>query len=365
MGTNKYSRIAASSLTLLALAAGAILCAGIVPACAEVGDSYVKRGNEFYHESQWDKAIDQYLLAVKINPDSIRAWQNLGLAYQSKKDFKKAIATFEKIHGLYPEFTPAYISEGLLHAQLGSYAKAEKQYAKALRLEPDNLIGYLNMAAVLAKQKKYKQALRVVRGGLDREPSNPYLHLLAANVFLLNDKFALARREYLKVLKFQPQTPGARLALAKCMGHLDQYDQALQQVRLVQEFDAAYPALAKANAEVHALRYWKEGKDWDQAVELYRLAATQGRDDKEIWRKLGDLLAAKGKYDEARKWYRRILDDRNTSVKERNALEKNIQSWPGTPPKAAAAKTAIQPKTTAKPKTKQKATSHANVSSKL
>ncbi len=325
----------------------AILCCALLlgfclapVAQAETGDSYFRAGNEYYHQGLWDKAIDQYRLALKINPDHLPSLHNLGLAYQSKKDFDNAIATFEKIKTLDRLYVPVYISLGLVYVQKGLYKQAQMEYAKAIALEPNNLVAHLNLAVAYAKQADYPRALRAARRGRSVVPSNPHLHLLMGNIYFIEKKYVLAKSEYLKALKLQPQTPGARMILALCMAHLGNFDGALTQMEIVRNLDAMPAQVERTTGQILALRFYAQKTGWKEAVDTLRSAASKSNDDLEIYKELGDLLAAKAQYTDARRWYLRVLDNRAACQADKEAIAASMQSWP-------------------------KEENHANVSSKL
>lgn len=52
--------------------------------------SYVRDGN-------LDKGITQFETAVKLQPGYVTAWNNLGDAYDQKKDLKAALKAFEEV----------------------------------------------------------------------------------------------------------------------------------------------------------------------------------------------------------------------------------------------------------------------------
>ena len=307
-----------------------LLVALVLPftAQAEMGDSYVHKGNEYYHEQQWDKAIEQYQLAIKINPEHLGALHNLGIAYQSKRDFAKAITTFQKIKKLDKLYVPAYISMGLIYAQKGLYKKAQAEYVRAVILEPDNLVAHLNLSAILAKQGFYVKALRAARRGLAIAPASPHLHLLIANVYFIKQKYALAKLEYLKALKLQPETPGARMMLALSMAHLGQFEGALTQMDIVKSLDIHPVEIARNKGKILALRFYKEKVGWKEAVDALKFAASQSGDDPEIYKELGDLMRAMSQVSEARKWYKRVLAGKTSSIADKTKVETIMKSWP-------------------------------------
>ncbi|GLT52232.1 hypothetical protein SLA2020_255810 [Shorea laevis] len=44
-----------------------------------------------------EKAISQFESAVKLEPGYVTAWNNLGDAYEKKKDYKSALKAFEEV----------------------------------------------------------------------------------------------------------------------------------------------------------------------------------------------------------------------------------------------------------------------------
>ena len=305
-----------------------LLACGSATVFADVGDSYLKKGNQFYRQGQWEKAIEQYHLVLKINPENLAAMQNLGLAYQSKKDYGRAIETFCKIKKIDGLFVPAYISLGLVYAQKGCYDDSQHEYRQAIVLEPNNLVAHLNLAAVLAKQKKFAQAIRAARRGLKVSPSNPHLHLVLANIYCAKQKYSLAVRELKKVLHLQPQTPVARIMLAMALAHAGRFEEALSQMQIAKDLNSPPSEITYHTGKILALRFRAEQTGWKEAVDQLRAAANFSPDDIEIVKELADLLVAKSQYTEARKWYRRILENPKVSVQERLAIDGGMKAWP-------------------------------------
>jgi tetratricopeptide (TPR) repeat protein len=57
----------------------------------KTAEEYTKIGNNNDHISNFEKAIEAYKKAIKINPDSDGAHHNIGLAYYNLGKFEKAI----------------------------------------------------------------------------------------------------------------------------------------------------------------------------------------------------------------------------------------------------------------------------------
>jgi tetratricopeptide (TPR) repeat protein len=60
-----------------------------------------------YNENQLDSAIYYYNSAIMTDPSLVEAWQNLGLAYEAKKDIPNALKSYAKALKYNPNYTPA------------------------------------------------------------------------------------------------------------------------------------------------------------------------------------------------------------------------------------------------------------------
>lgn len=58
---------------------------------------YNALGVSYVLDGKLDKAISQFETAVKLQPGYVTSWNNLGDAYEKKKDFKSALKAFEEV----------------------------------------------------------------------------------------------------------------------------------------------------------------------------------------------------------------------------------------------------------------------------
>ena len=107
----------------------------IRPACTNSGvkssDKYNEQGRDCYKKSDYEKAKEAFLSAIKSNPKNRFAYNNLGLTYLKLDNKSKAESAFKKANQLHPIFT----------APLDNYAQvliSDKDYVKARK--------YLNQA---------------------------------------------------------------------------------------------------------------------------------------------------------------------------------------------------------------------------
>ncbi|KAL9446307.1 hypothetical protein AB3S75_014053 [Citrus x aurantiifolia] len=63
----------------------------------DLAQVYNALGVSYVREGKLDKGISQFETAVKLQPGYVTAWNNLGDAYEKKKDLKSALKAFEEV----------------------------------------------------------------------------------------------------------------------------------------------------------------------------------------------------------------------------------------------------------------------------
>ncbi|WVY96334.1 hypothetical protein V8G54_028485 [Vigna mungo] len=63
----------------------------------DLAQVYNALGVSYVRDGKVDKGIAQFETAVKLQPGYVTAWNNLGDAYDSKKDYKSALKAFEEV----------------------------------------------------------------------------------------------------------------------------------------------------------------------------------------------------------------------------------------------------------------------------
>ena len=106
----------------------------------------VSRGNGFYKNKEYEKAISEYSNAVKIesNRDTGKIYFNLGNSYYRLKKYDDAVAAYEKgdkSFNNYFNLGNAYFKkaeEDNSEKKIEFYKKAAENYKKGIKLNSDN-----------------------------------------------------------------------------------------------------------------------------------------------------------------------------------------------------------------------------------
>ena len=100
--------------------------------------AYVYRGNAYFKNSEFDRAIADYNKAIELDPRDAITFNNRGLSYFEKGEYERAIADNTTAIELDPKYAPAYNGRGLAYERQGDKEKAGADYRKVLEIDPTN-----------------------------------------------------------------------------------------------------------------------------------------------------------------------------------------------------------------------------------
>jgi len=231
---------------------------------------YLNRG--VVHNELGDKqgAIDDYTLAIKINPNYAKAYYNRGYVRKDLGDKQGAIDDFNLAIKFNPNFAEAYYNRGYVRNELGDKQGAIDDYNQVIRINPNYADAYYNRGNARNqlgdKQgaiEDYNQAIKI----------NPNLDLAYNNRGLarsdLGDKQG-AIDDYTLAIKINSNDAQAynnrgivRNQLGDKQGAIDDYTLA---IKINPNLDLAYYNRGNARYELGD----KQGaiEDYNQAIKI-------------------------------------------------------------------------------------------------
>jgi tetratricopeptide (TPR) repeat protein len=122
---------------------------------------------------KYDLALDQYKQLQVLTPRSAQLQMRLGVVYQLKGDFSKAIASFQAAKEMAPG--DSLITGALADAFRisGRNAEAVQSYRRVLVLDPENANAMNNLAYTLLDTGGSDEAQSLVEKALQKSPSSP------------------------------------------------------------------------------------------------------------------------------------------------------------------------------------------------
>lgn len=125
-----------------------------------LADGYWIRGRHYRNKGQLEKAVEDLVRAIKINPSNALAYRYLGTIYFIKRDYVQALANLKKAEKLERgnELTQLYSDIGQVYISIGDFKKAEEYFKESLRLQPNYIEGYQNLIWAEIRQGKFEDA---------------------------------------------------------------------------------------------------------------------------------------------------------------------------------------------------------------
>ena len=141
------------------------------------GLELVKKGNksEGAEKKKWyGRAKSRFERALEIKPDYHDAFGQMGLAYYREKNYDKALENYElalKYRG--GKFALVHSNMGIIYFERGELEKAKECYVKAVRDDPTMVDALRNLGAVHAMQKNFGEAIKYFSEALKYAPGDP------------------------------------------------------------------------------------------------------------------------------------------------------------------------------------------------
>ncbi len=162
-----------------------------------LGALYCQIGN-------YDNAINYINKALQIYPDA-HAYYNLGLAYQGKKFFDKAISSYKKALNLDPNMADAWVNLGIIFFKNEMQTDdALKCFKEALRIKPNHTEAYNNLGIILRQKGQLEEATECYQKAIQLNPEYPDVLLNLAIVLQESGKLEEAITYYKKALNYKP-----------------------------------------------------------------------------------------------------------------------------------------------------------------
>ena len=100
--------------------------------------AYNNLGVAYESKDLFDMAIEQYQAALRLEPDYVLAHYNLGNVYQAKGLFDMAIEQYQAALRLKPDYAESHFNLGTIYLNNGSKDMARREFELGLKNKPDD-----------------------------------------------------------------------------------------------------------------------------------------------------------------------------------------------------------------------------------
>ena len=125
-------------------------------------ETYLLISNIYSEQGNLKSAVTFLNRAISVNPNSFRAYYNLGVIYQKRNDPKGAIESYKKAISKIRVFPYAYYNLGCVYLSEKNYKAAKPNFIKAVNLKPDEKEFYHNLAYTYKMLGDTKNAQKIL-----------------------------------------------------------------------------------------------------------------------------------------------------------------------------------------------------------
>ena len=148
-------------------------------------------------------------IAIKLNPDAVKALQLLVKMYIQIERFSKALKIYEKLIELEPTSTNYFSRANLLCEIEGKEEEALFDYKMAIEKDPTLYTAYFNRGLLYFQCKNYKKALKDFNVAIENDPenSNAFVDRGLCHYYMKNKEDAI--KDFKKAKKLNPKNERA------------------------------------------------------------------------------------------------------------------------------------------------------------
>ena len=105
-------------------------------------------GNVYQDKNKYNKALNEYNQAIKLNNNLALAYYHRGFAYLNIYKYEKSLNDFEKAIMINPKYGEAYFGKSQIYSNNKEFPKAIEQILKAIELNPEFAVFYNELAEI-------------------------------------------------------------------------------------------------------------------------------------------------------------------------------------------------------------------------
>jgi tetratricopeptide (TPR) repeat protein len=107
----------------------------------KLATAFDNRGVAYKLKGEYDRALQDYEQAIRLNPENANAYNNRGVIYRIKGEYGRAIADYDEAIWLTNgDFPAAYYNRALVYAEKGDYEKSLMDFDVVLRFDRRNAL---------------------------------------------------------------------------------------------------------------------------------------------------------------------------------------------------------------------------------
>lgn len=277
-------------------------------------DAYLVLASISEQRGDFTAALQSYDRVLAVDPANLQAltWRAVALARMGEED--QALRELEELVEVAPNFAQGHLQLGVLLARLERWDDARARFEETLRLEPPEKIRSRAQESLAALDRRARSgagsgpsSLEDLASRAKSNPRDPDAQRRWAEGLARTGRYREAAEAYRRAIGAGSKTPPTHLAEATALVLAGSYPEARSRLEEALKVFPSETSLQHALARILAAAPEAEVRAPDRALALAEQVhrSLSSLDSAET---LAMALAANGRYPEAARWQRQILD---------------------------------------------------------
>lgn len=241
-----------------------------------------------------EKRLEDYALAIQIDPSNADAWQGRALAYMDQGEFEKAVADFSSLLEENENNVNAHLALGEALTNLEKYDDALKHVEKAIKLNPESSLAYTLRARLHLVKEDAKAAIADLGQALKVQPNDVNALMIRARVHLAEENLGAAKDDIQRALILSPGLTQALIMRSMIFAEEGRLTHAIADIQALLQRDPENVAL-----RMQLAGYYIQDRRHSKAIDIFTEILA---DDGSNWmarQARADTLLSIGKHAEA------------------------------------------------------------------
>ena len=178
------------------------------------------------------EAENVYRRAIRISPNYIEPYSNLGILLKDCRKYEEAIELYKKAIQIDPNYAIVYNNLGVVYRKINDIDNAAKAYKLAIEKDKNYFQAYNNLGIVCEKQNKHQESIKYFNDAISLNPkfSQAYNNLGSVHCILKDYEKGISC--YTKALDINPNYADAAHNLGHTYGLMFKYRECFKYINL-------------------------------------------------------------------------------------------------------------------------------------
>lgn len=283
----------------------------------DLAEEHYNLGMIYGRQEKFNQAIQEYEMAVRLQPDHVMAHFKIALAYHSQDMLQKAEEKYLQVIEIFPRSALAYNNLGMIYENRGDLLKAEEFYIKASDAHPLLPDPHYNLGNLFAMQGSFEFAKQSFIDCLAADPSYYKAYNGLGELHFSRGELDEAMGYFKKGIKLQPGYAVLHNNLGAAYAQKGQRQMAFLEFEAAIKLDPDY-----GSAHLNLGNWYLEEGNTQKAIPAYERAAELIPDDPRVHYYLAIAYGTSGRESDALTELRRALSADSTFAPARELLQK-------------------------------------------